>query len=79
MIATTSMVVMLLIAIPLAYHMAFKARRWEILMLLALVLADELAPVVKIYAWQTILGRNGILNFRSRARRWSGSSTAGSR
>jgi spermidine/putrescine transport system permease protein len=62
-IATTSMIVMLLISIPLAYYMAFKARRWEIWMLLALVLADELAPVVKIYAWQTILGRNGILNF----------------
>lgn len=62
-IATTAMTVMLLIAIPLAYYMAFKARRWEIYMLLALVLADELAPVVKIYAWQTILGRNGIANF----------------
>ena len=62
-IATTSMIVMLLISIPLAYYMAFKARRWEIWMLLALVLADELAPVVKIYAWQTILGRHGIVNF----------------
>ena len=28
--------------------MAFKARQWEIFILLALVLADELAPVVKI-------------------------------
>ena len=27
------------------------------------MLADELAPVVKIYAWQVILGRNGIINF----------------
>lgn len=62
-IATTSMAVMLLIAIPLAYFMAFKAKRFEIPMLLALVLADELAPVVKIYAWQVILGRNGIINF----------------
>ena len=32
-------------------------------MLLSLVLADELAPVVKIYAWQVILGRNGIVNW----------------
>ena len=30
---------------------------------LSLVLADELAPVVKVYAWQVILGRNGILNW----------------
>jgi ABC-type spermidine/putrescine transport system permease subunit I len=36
-IATTAMVVMLLIAIPLAYHMAFKARRGELVRLLALV------------------------------------------
>ena len=62
-IASTSMVIMLLIGIPLAYYMAFKAKRWEIFLLLALVLADELAPVVKIYAWQTILGRNGIVNW----------------
>ncbi len=62
-IATTSMIVMLAIAIPLAYYLAFKARKWELWMLLALVLADELAPVVKIYAWQVILGRNGIANY----------------
>jgi spermidine/putrescine transport system permease protein len=62
-IATTAMTAMLLIAIPLAYFMVFKAGRFELLMLLALVLADELAPVVKVYAWQVILGRQGILNF----------------
>jgi spermidine/putrescine transport system permease protein len=62
-IATVSMAVMLLIAIPLAYHMVFKAGKWELFLLLSLVLADELAPVVKIYAWQVILGRNGIVNW----------------
>jgi spermidine/putrescine transport system permease protein len=62
-IATTAMAMMLLIAIPLAYFMVFKAGRLELLILLALVLADELAPVVKIYAWQVILGRQGILNW----------------
>jgi spermidine/putrescine transport system permease protein len=62
-IATVSMAAMLLIAIPLAYCIALRAGRFELLMLLALVLADELAPVVKIYAWQVILGRNGIINF----------------
>ena len=54
---------MLLVAIPLAYFMVFKAGKWELFLLLALVLADELAPVVKVYAWQVILGRNGILNW----------------
>jgi spermidine/putrescine transport system permease protein len=62
-IATTSMAAMLLIAIPLAFFMVFKARKWELFLLLGLVLADELAPVVKVYAWQVILGRNGILNW----------------
>ena len=62
-IGTTAMLVMLAIAIPLAYYMVFRAGRWELFVLLSLVLADELAPVVKVYAWQVILGRNGILNW----------------
>ena len=62
-IATTAMAIMLVIAIPLAYFMVFKAGKWELFLLLSLVLADELAPVVKVYAWQVILGRNGILNW----------------
>ena len=62
-IGTTAMVIMLTIAIPLAYHMVFRSGRWELFLLLSLVLADELAPVVKVYAWQVILGRNGILNW----------------
>lgn len=61
-IATTAQIVMLAIGIPLAYFMAFKAHRWELAVLLALVLADELNPIVKIYAWQTFLGRNGLVN-----------------
>ena len=62
-IGTTAMVIMLAIAIPLAYYMVFKAGKLELFILLSLVLADELAPVVKIYAWQVIFGRNGIINF----------------
>jgi spermidine/putrescine transport system permease protein len=62
-IATVAMIIMLAISIPLAYYMVFRAGRWELFLLLSLVLADELAPVVKIYAWQVILGRNGILNW----------------
>jgi ABC-type spermidine/putrescine transport system permease subunit I len=62
-IGTTAMVIMLAIAIPLAYYMAFRAGKWELFLLLSLVLADELAPVVKIYAWQVILGRNGVVNW----------------
>ncbi len=62
-IGTVSMAIMLLIAIPLAYHMVFRAGKWELFIVLSLVLADELAPVVKVYAWQVILGREGLLNW----------------
>ena len=62
-IGTSSMAVMLAIAFPLAYFMVFRAGKWELFILLSLVLADELAPVVKIYAWQVILGREGIVNW----------------
>jgi spermidine/putrescine transport system permease protein len=62
-IASISMAIMLAIALPLSYFMAFKAGRWELILLLALVLAEELGPVVKVYAWQVILGRNGIINW----------------
>ena len=61
-IATASMALQLLIALPLAYVLAFRAGRFELPLLLALVLADELNPIVRIYAWRTILGRDGIIN-----------------
>ncbi|MDP9296872.1 MAG: ABC transporter permease [Actinomycetota bacterium] len=61
-IATVAQLVMLAIGIPLAYFMVFKAGKWELPLLLALVLADELNPIVKIYAWETFLGTNGLVN-----------------
>jgi len=61
-IATSAMVIQLIIGVPLAYVMAFKAGRFEIPMLLGLVILDELNPIVRIYAWRMLLGRNGIIN-----------------
>ena len=61
-IATAAMAIQFLIAVPLAYVMAFKARRFELPLLLALVLADELNPIVRIYAWRELLGRQGLVN-----------------
>ena len=43
--------------------LAFRAGRWELLLLLSLVLADELNPLIRIYAWRMILGRSGIINW----------------
>ena len=61
-IATIAMVVQLAIAIPIAYVLAFKAGKWELPLLLFLVLADELNPMVRIYAWRMLLGREGLIN-----------------
>ena len=61
-IASTAMVCQLLIAFPLSYFIAFKAGRWELPLLLLLVLVDELNPIVRIYAWRMLLGREGLIN-----------------
>jgi ABC-type spermidine/putrescine transport system permease subunit I len=61
-IATSAMVVQLILGVPFAYIMAFKAGRFEIPLLLGLVVLDELNPVVRIYAWRMLLGREGIIN-----------------
>ena len=61
-IATVAMLAQLLVAIPLAYVIAFKAGRWQLPILLFLVLADELNPMVRIYAWRMLLGREGLIN-----------------
>ena len=64
-IATAAMIVQLLVAVPLVYVIAFKAGRWQLPILLFLVLADELNPMVRIYAWRMLLGREGLINYRS--------------
>lgn len=61
-IATSAMIAQLVIGVPLAYVMAFKAGKFEIPLLLGLVVLDELNPVVRVYAWRMLLGRNGIIN-----------------
>jgi ABC-type spermidine/putrescine transport system permease subunit I len=61
-IATSAMLIQLVIAVPLAYVLAFKAGKWELPLLLFLVLADELNPMVRIYSWRMLLGREGLIN-----------------
>jgi spermidine/putrescine transport system permease protein len=63
-ICTVSMVIMLAIGIPLAYILAFRTKpRYELLLLLTLVMAEELNPLIRIYAWRMILGRGGVINW----------------
>ena len=61
-IALWAMIVLLLVAYPLAYVIAFRSGKWEIPLLLMLVLSDELNPLVRIFAWKTVLGRQGVVN-----------------
>jgi len=61
-IALWAMAVILLIAYPLAYVIAFRSAHWEIPLLLMLVLSDELNPLIRIFAWKTVLGRQGVVN-----------------
>lgn len=62
LIATIAMLAQLVVGVPLAYVMAFKAGRFEMPLLLGLVVLDGLNPVIRIYAWRILLGRNGIIN-----------------
>jgi spermidine/putrescine transport system permease protein len=62
-ICSVSMVVMLIAALPIAYLLAFRVRpRYELLLLLLFVMAGELNPLIRIYAWRTMLGREGVVN-----------------
>lgn len=61
-VATMSMGVMLIVAIPLAYLLVFRLGKLELPFLLLLVLSDELNPLIRIYAWRMLLGREGLIN-----------------
>lgn len=61
-IAVAAMVALLVISYPLAYVLSFRSGKWEVPLLLAIVLSDELNPVIRVYAWRTVLGREGVIN-----------------
>lgn len=61
-IATIAMLAQLFVAVPVAYVLAYKAGKFELPLLLLMVLADELNPMVRIYAWRMLLGKEGIIN-----------------
>lgn len=64
LICTVSMAVMLAVAMPIAYLLAFRVRpRYELLLLLLFVLAGELNPLIRVYAWRIVLGREGVINY----------------
>lgn len=52
----------LLIGLPVAYWVKYSAGRWELPVLFLLIAALFGSYLVRIYAWRTILGENGVLN-----------------
>jgi ABC-type spermidine/putrescine transport system permease subunit II len=52
----------LLIALPVAYWLRFAAGRWQTLVLFLVAATFFASYLVRIYAWRSILGENGLLN-----------------
>ena len=57
-------------ALPIAYWLRFAAGRWQMLVLFLITATLFASYLVRIFAWQSILGGNGLLN--SGLRRASG-------
>lgn len=55
-------VLCVLIGLPLAFLIRFRAGRLEYLLLFLVVLAMFASYLVRVYAWRTILGDDGVLN-----------------
>jgi spermidine/putrescine transport system permease protein len=55
-------VVSIVISYPVAYFLAFKARRWRNLLMIVMVASMFSSYLVRVFAWRTILGENGVIN-----------------
>jgi spermidine/putrescine transport system permease protein len=51
-----------LIALPMAYWLRYSAGRWRGLVLFLIVASFLASYLVRIYAWRSMLGRNGAIN-----------------
>lgn len=51
-----------LIGLPIAYWLRFAAGRWQVLVLFLITATFFASYLVRIYAWRSILGENGLLN-----------------
>lgn len=54
--------VCLLIGYPMAYAMARTSTRWQMILLLLVMLPSWTSFLIRIYAWMGILGNSGLLN-----------------
>lgn len=51
-----------ILAIPIAYFINFRAGRWGPILLLAFILPFWISYLLRIFAWKVLLGFNGIVN-----------------
>jgi spermidine/putrescine transport system permease protein len=56
-------VITAIIALPVAYYLRFRAGRWRLVVLGVIVTALFSSYLVRIYAWRTLLGRTGAINW----------------
>ena len=55
-------VLSIILSLPLAYYIAFKAKKHKTLLYSIIVLPFWVSYIVRAYAWKIILGQTGILN-----------------
>ena len=61
-VAAVSTAILLALGIPLAYGIARAPRRWQPILFMLVVLPFWTSFLIRIYAWSTILQREGLLN-----------------
>lgn len=61
-VAGISTAILLVLAFPIAYGMSRAPRRWQPVLLMAVILPFWTAFLIRIYAWVNILQRDGLLN-----------------
>lgn len=61
-IAFTATLVCLLLGYPMAYAMARAPKRWQLVLLLLVMLPSWTSFLIRIYAWMGLLGNTGLIN-----------------
>jgi putrescine transport system permease protein len=61
-IALTSTAILLMLGFPIAYGMARAPRGWQGVLFMLIVLPFWTSFLIRVYAWMTILQRDGLLN-----------------
>jgi putrescine transport system permease protein len=62
LIALASTAILLVLGFPIAYGMARAPRRWQGVLFMLIVLPFWTSFLIRVYAWMTILQRDGLLN-----------------